>query len=198
MAFHDVRLPDQVERGSHGGPRFKTTVIDLSSGAEQRNIDWSLTRHYWEVSYGVSNRADYEEVRDFFMNRRGRAHTFRFRDWTDYQLTLEQIGTGDGVETEFQITKTYTGSFPYVRNITRPVASTLVVKINGVTTTAYTLNALGVIEFNVAPALADIITVSCDFDIPMRFDTDQFDLVPEWSEASAVGSLPIIEVRDVA
>lgn len=196
MAFHDTRMPVDIERGARGGPMFKTTVIEMSSGQEQRNIDWSLVRHYFDAAYGVMNREDYEAVRTFFYNRRGRAHTFRFRDWSDYQLDDELIGIGDGVQDEFQITKTYSGELDYVRNITRPDQSTLIVKVNGIATVNYALLAGGSIDFSFVPALSDLITVTANFDIPMRFDTDKFELIMEWSEAGATGSLPIIEVRE--
>ena len=40
MAFHNVQLPEEVERGAQGGPQFKTTVFTLSSGYEKRNVEW--------------------------------------------------------------------------------------------------------------------------------------------------------------
>lgn len=177
---------------------FKTTIIELSNGGEQRNIDWSKTRHFWDVGYGVMEREDYEEVRDFFFNRRGRAHSFRFRDWTDYQLAEELIATGDGVENEFQITKTYVGTFPYVRNITRPVSTGFVAKVDGIATGVTLNTAGGTITFVSPPANDSLITVTGLFDIPMRFDTDKFELVPDWSEAASTGGLPVIETREFA
>lgn len=195
MAFHDVRVNENIERGARGGPMFKTTVIELSNGGEQRNIDWSKTRHYWDIAYGVMDREDYEEIRTFFYNRRGRAHTFRFRDWTDYQLSEELIATADASgETEFQVTKTYTGLLPYVREIRRPVADGFVVKVNGVAV-SYTMLDKGIVQLSVAPAEGDLITVTGLFDIEMRFDVDKFELEPTWSEAASTGGLPVIEVR---
>jgi uncharacterized protein (TIGR02217 family) len=196
MTFYDTRLPDHVERNARGGPMFKTTVLELSSGQEQRNIDWSLVRHYWDIGYGVQERADYEEVRTFFLNMRGKAHTFRFRDWTDYELTDELLGTGDGVVTDYNIIRTYDGELPYTRRITRPDESTIEVKLDGVVTVAYTVDAGGIISFNSAPGVGVLVTISCEFDIPMRFDTDKFELDVEWSEAAATGGLPVVEVRE--
>ncbi len=56
--FHEVRMPIDVERGAVGGPGFKTRVLPLESGFEQRNIDWSDTRGEWDLSYGLMNTAE--------------------------------------------------------------------------------------------------------------------------------------------
>ena len=54
--FHNVRFPEDVSYGTNGGPGFKTTVIDLASGHEQRNIDWSLARATYDAQYCVKQR----------------------------------------------------------------------------------------------------------------------------------------------
>ncbi len=197
MAFHDVRLPEQVEQGASGGPSFYTTVNAMASGNEQRNINWEEARADWELSYGIQGYEDFDEVRQFFYARRGQAHYFRFKDWGDYQLSVEAIGVGDGANKQFQITKTYepSGPNPYVRNITRPVADTLVAFVDGVETSC-TLNALGVITFVAAPGVGAVVAVSCDFDVPVRFNTDKFSLQLSTPTAAAIGSLPILEVRE--
>lgn len=199
--FDDTRLPEDVEIGAKGGPRWKTTVIDFSSGNEQRNQDWSEHRCEFDISYGISDIDDLQEVKAFFFARRGRARGFRFKDWSDYELVDEPIGVGDAVETEFQIIKTYesSGPHPYGRRITRPISNTIVVRINGVVktlTTHYTIGAGGIITFTSPPASLAIVSVDCEFDVPCRFDTDKFDISMDAFEAGTVPSLVIIEVRE--
>lgn len=198
MAFHDVRLPDDVERGAAGGPNFKTTVIDLANGSEQRNADWQEARHEWELSYGVQDKDDFAAVRAFFFARRGMANTFLFKDWSDYVLTDETQGVGDGANMLFQLIKTYEndGPSPYYRRITRPVTGTVVWKVDGVVRSA-THNGLGLYTL-AGPVIANgaIVTASAQFDMHVRFATDKFQLQLEWSDAGAVGSLPVIEVRE--
>jgi uncharacterized protein (TIGR02217 family) len=199
--FDDVRLPEDVEVGAQGGPMFQTTIVALASGGEQRNQDWSEQRCEFDVGYGISTVDDLRAVLAFFYARRGRARGFRFRDWTDYQLTNEPIDVGDGVEDEFQIIKTYETSGPhsYGRRITRPVANTLLVYLDGVLktlTTHYTLGAGGVITFTSPPGNAVVISVSCEFDVPVRFDTDKFNMTLEGFEAGVVPSLPVVELRE--
>lgn len=197
MAFHDVRLPDQVEQGASGGPSFYTTINPMVSGNEQRNINWQDARADWELSYGIQSYEDFDEVRQFFYARRGQAHSFRFKDWGDYQLNAEQIGIGDGTSKQFQIIKTYEpgGPAPYVRRITRPVTGTIKAFVDGVQT-SFTLNPLGVISFVTAPSNGVLIVVTCEFDVPVRFNVDKFALQLSTPDAGAIGSLPIIEVRE--
>lgn len=95
--FHETRLPEHVEAGAKGGPEFNTTVIEMTSGREQRVKRWALPRYSWDLSYGIMDQEDYNAVMAFFMARRGRAFGFRFKDWSDYRGTSEAIGTGDAV-----------------------------------------------------------------------------------------------------
>ena len=60
--FDDVRLPEDIERGTMGGPMFKTTVITMASGKEQRNQDWEVVRGTYNVGYGIQKRSDIEAV----------------------------------------------------------------------------------------------------------------------------------------
>ena len=54
-------------------------------------------------------------------------------DWTDYQATGQLIGTGDDAETQFQLVKRYpSGSVVEVRTITKPVAGTVRIYLDGV------------------------------------------------------------------
>lgn len=197
MAFHDIRLPDQIEQGATGGPAFQTTVLPLSNGSEQRNIDWSEARHEWELAYGVQDKEDFAAVRNFFFARRGMAHTFRFKDWSDYDLVDEAQGVGDGSNRDFQLIKVYesAGPAPYLRRITRPVAGTVVWKVDGVTVGA-THNGLGIYTLATAPTLGAMVTASAEFDMCVRFNVDKFSLTLEQPEAGAIGSLPIVEVRE--
>lgn len=200
MSFHNVRLPVDVERGAKGGPGFNTTVTPLQSGKEQRNINWAQQRSVYDISYGIGTVQLYQDITKFFYIRRGKAYGFRFKDWADYQITAGVIGTGNGVETDFQIVKVYSddgGS--YTRIIYKPVASTVQVYLNGVLqtlTTHYTLDAnTGIVTFVTPPSNGVVVTVTCEFDVPVRFDTDTLQTTMQWVEAGQVQSIPLVELR---
>jgi uncharacterized protein (TIGR02217 family) len=196
--FHDVRLPEEVERGSSGGPTFNTNVPAMASGQEQRNINWQNSRATYDISYGIQDRDDYEVCQAFFYARRGKGYGFRFKDWSDFSVEGGLLGLGDGANKTFQLIRIYEdgGPLPYIRSITRPVSGTLTVYVDGSATAAYTLNPLGVVVLDAAPADGVEVTADFEFDVPVRFDVDQFNLALEWSEAGTIGSLPIVELRE--
>lgn len=54
--FHEVRFPTDISYGSNGGPGFLTNILELASGHEQRNIEWSLAKAKYDVQYGIKTR----------------------------------------------------------------------------------------------------------------------------------------------
>lgn len=205
MTFHNVRLPEDVEKGAIGGPGFKTTITELSSGFEKRNIDWERSRGKWDISYGLDQKSNQEATLAFFYARQGRANSFRFKDWTDYQIgdasnTIPQtVDIADGVATQFQLVRAYvSGAFTFNRIITRPVSGTETIYVDGILEPTATLDAdTGVITFLSPPANSAVIGAICEFDNPARFDTDQLDLRAERDELYSIPSVMIFEVREV-
>jgi uncharacterized protein (TIGR02217 family) len=194
--FDDVRLPEEVERGATGGPRFQTSITVLATGREQRNVDWATQRGLWEIGYGIQTKDDFQAVLAFFYARQGKARGFRFKDWSDFEATSTALGTGTGLQTDFQLIKPYTSLVTYNRRITRPVTGTIAVTTNGSPIATWTLQPLGVIRFNTAPAAGVAIAASFQFDVPVRFDTDEFRLNLETFDAGAVEQLSVVELRE--
>ena len=96
MAFHDVKFPDSIAQGATGGPGFSTTIITGSGGHEQRQGNWQVARRRYNVATGLKRRADVAVLLAFFIARAGRLHSFRFKDWSDYEVPRQTIGTTDG------------------------------------------------------------------------------------------------------
>ena len=197
------RSPEDVAYGSSGGPEWKTYIWTGQSAKEQRQQNWVRMRHRWNVSLGIRDRTQMDAVRAFFINMRGMACGFRFKDWRDYTITDEVIGTGDGATTVFQITKTYTsGAENYVRDLLKIVDTSYLVYVDGVLQTEgggndYTIDInTGLITFNAAPASSLDVTVTCEFDVPVRFDTDYMNPAEDGFTTESWGSLPVIEVFD--
>lgn len=202
MAFHNVRLPEDVERGAQGGPGFNTAVVSLATGYEQRNMNWQFARCKYDISYGIQTKQDFSDVLEFFYARRGRAHSFRFKDWSDFELIRQNIGTGDGADATWQIFKRYTDSGgTYDRDLTKIVSGTVSVWVASTLkteTTHYTVNySTGVITFTGGniPTGGQAIEVECEFDVPCRFDSDDFGITLETFQAGAIPSITIVEVR---
>ena len=88
MAFDNIRLPVDIEQGAQFGPTFSTTVLQLSSGKEQRNQNRGRQLCAGDIAYGIQSKTDYMAVRTFFYARRGRARGFLFKDWSGRLTTL--------------------------------------------------------------------------------------------------------------
>lgn len=194
----NVRLPDEIEQGARGGPGFRTTVITLESGIEDRNIEWSRARAQYNIGYGIRKRAHMQEVLDFFYARRGMGRGFLFKDWLDFTSDNQITGYINGEpDTKRLIVKTYRDMVaPYYRVITHPRPETIKVYVNGVATEDFTYLGNGVIELPDDPG--DFVFVSCEFDVPARFDTDDLEAVLNTYHEGAIVNVPIVEVKVAA
>lgn len=198
MSFVETQFPSDISYGSSGGPEYSTDVVIAQSGHEQRNINWSQSRARYNVAHGVKTKAQLESLIAFFRARKGKAIGFRFKDWTDYKVTNQSIGTGDGEETQFQLRKTYTsGGTEEYRTIKKPVSGSVSVYKAGVLqTSGVTVNyTTGLIVFSAAPADGAAITANFEFDVPVRFDTDRLSASLDAYGVNAWQDIPLIEVR---
>lgn len=209
MAFHNIRFPLDIALGARGGPQRLTDIVTLVSGAEERNARWADSRRRFNAGYGVKSVADMKSVLAFFEERRGRFHSFLWRDGMDNSSAEEgvavspfdqPIGDGDGLKTQFQLTKRYGGNFdPYDRAVTKPVAASVRIALDGVEMMEpdFTLDALsGMITFVVAPGASAAITAGYNFDIPVRFDTDSLEIEMAGFDAAVAPNIPIVEVLE--
>lgn len=198
MAFVEVRFPTDISYGSLGGPEYSTDIIEMSSGHEQRNINWSQARGRYNVAHGVKTQAQLDALITFFRARKGMAHSFRFKDWTDYQVAGQVIGTGDDAQADFQLVKTYTnGAVTETRIITKPVTGTVTLYVDGVEqTSGVTIDyTTGEVSFDIAPAEGDVITADFEFDVPVRFNTDRLSASLDTYGSLSWSDIPLLEVR---
>jgi uncharacterized protein (TIGR02217 family) len=203
MSFHEVQFPVTISNGSVGGPSWSTMVKELASGHEKRNANWANARHKYDAIHAVKSNTAMTEIVDFFNCRRGRAYGFRYKDWADYSATGQTLGTGDDLETDFQLVKIYTDSGgSWIRTITKPVDGTLTVydDESEVDSEDYDIDlTTGIITFDTAPVTGHVITADFQFDVPCRFDIDYLPVSLDFTTfRSVVGSIPIIEDRITA
>jgi uncharacterized protein (TIGR02217 family) len=208
MAFYESpRFPLIPAPDFGAGPEYSTDVVAARSGFEARNINWDFPRRRFNAALGVKTIQDAETLLHFFHVMQGRGHGFRIKDYTDYKSsgvratpanTDQIIGTGDGTNRIFQLTKRYVaGANTRTYNIKKPVAGTVIVAVNGIANTLWTIDtSTGVITFNVgqAPAAAATVTAGYEYDVPARFDTDLLN-VQMLFEAAGQMDVPVIEIR---
>lgn len=197
------RFPDNISYGSSGGPGFKTFVFEGHTGIENRLINWSRGRGRWDVSYGIRDKSDMDLVRALFYEMRGKAVGFRFKDWGDFELVNEVIGVGTGAQSTFSTIKTYGVTNPYIRRIFKLVTGSVIVRVNnvvipqGIGNTQVDVNLnTGVLVFgsSVIPANGHNVSVTAEFDVPVRFDTDQMAAAHDGFQTESWSSIPIVEL----
>lgn len=171
-------LPPWIALGATGGPEYAVSVFTAPGGWEARVQHWPQVRGRWDISFVHRSAADIATLLAFFRAvAQGRAQNFCFTDGTDYTFH-NRIGIGDGATTAFQLVKVYqSGTLTYRRPLTRPVVSTLLVAVNGVPTTAYTLAAVGGrVVFDSPPPSGAVIEARGEFEVLVRFDTDNLQI----------------------
>jgi uncharacterized protein (TIGR02217 family) len=211
MAFHDIRFPTAISFGASGGPERRTEIVTLGSGAEERNQRWADSRRTYNAGYGVKSIDDLHAIIAFFEERRGRLHTFRWRDAADCKScapaatpspTDQTIGTGDGATAAFQLVKRYGGSFaPWLRAIAKPVGPSVRIAVDGAEQSegaAFTCDTTtGVVTFapgHIPPA-GTVITAGFELHVPVRFDTDRLEISLDGFRHGSIPSIPVVEVR---
>lgn len=205
--FESPRFPDDVSYSSAFGPSYSTEVVEMFSGFESRDQNWSEGRLRADVVHAIKSPEALATLIAFFRIAKGKLHGFRVKDWTDFQTTTANGVLGTGVGTggaTYQINKIYTNAAgTEVRRLTKPVVGTVVVRKNG--TPVVVGSGAGQIAINhttgfvtfVAPfpGGGDSLTVECDFDVPCRFDIDQMKNVADFWNGFSWTEIPLVELR---
>lgn len=206
QAFDDVSFPLPIGREAESTSRFSTQIFRSVTGHETRNSLWADASLSFDVGPGVRSEADCAELVRFFRARRGPARGFRLRDPLDHssaedgaapQAADQLLGTGDGVRSEFALIKHY-GDPPDAqqRRITRPVAGSASVSVNGVVVTGWTLQPGGIIRFSAPPADGAEVRAGFLFDVPVRFADDALTVSAATFAAGEAVSVPLVEIRE--
>lgn len=202
-AFDDVRFPIALGREARVEAEFSTAVVTTTSGFEQRNADWADARLSFDAGPGVRGEEDLRALIAFFRARRGAAVGFRFVDPFDSSSDPmdgepgagdQPLGAGDGVRTDFFLVKHYGDQ---ERRITRPVAGTVRVAIDGdERLSGWALGEGGLVSFDVPPDAAAEVTAGFRFDVPVRFAEDRLSISRATFAAGDVPSVPLIEIKE--
>ncbi|MFN8992921.1 MAG: DUF2460 domain-containing protein, partial [Pseudomonadota bacterium] len=117
---------------------------------------------------------------------------FRFKDWGDFKAVNQPLLSLGG--TQYQLVKQYvSGAVVSERIITKPVAGTVKLYRNSLLqASGWSIDtATGIIT----TSLTGTLTVDFDFDVPVRFDTDELALSLDSFNAGSWNNIPLIEVR---
>ena len=211
------RLPDFIDAGSAGGPAFLTTKRVYFDGSEKRIVNWSEPRQKYNIRFSYNDLEALQAVVDQFYAAQGTLNGFRKKDRLDHSIpwdisgdNRQQIAVGDGSATTFQIIKSYvTNSGQYDRTIEKIVSGTDRVWIDTTELTRvpsspgageYSIDiTTGQITTGDTPAGGQVISVQCQFDVPVRFEEDEIDLSLEsaqtGAETGAISRVPLISLK---
>ena len=162
-------------------PVWDTIIQQSLSGKETRTARQSAPRWQWELSYNVlRSSAGYNELQQlvgFFNARQGKWDTFLYQDADDYAVTGQQISTGDGITTSFQLIRSFGGFY-------EPVLAPKTVShiyLNGVNqASGWSVNNwgssnAGTVTFTTPPASGTVITADFSYYFPVRMMSDSVD-----------------------
>ncbi|MGP7796943.1 DUF2460 domain-containing protein [Sphingomonas sp. CLY1604] len=190
--YDDVLFPLALGREAEVAPAFSTAILTAAGGAEQRSAGWAEARTSYDVGPGVRSEADIAMLLAFFRARMGPARAFRLRDPFDAAGMDEALGTGDGATRRFPLVRHYGAA---VRRIVRPVAGSVRVRVDGIATQGFAVEAEGVVVLDQAPAAGARVTASFTFDVVVRFAEDRLRVQRSTFLAGEAVSVPLIEVR---
>ncbi len=210
-AFDDVPYPLALGRDAAISATFSTNIARTASGHERRNALWSDALLQFDVGPGIRSEQELGLLLSFYRARHGPARGFRLRDPSDFSSNAmdgvpgpadQQIGTGDGLATDFALTKHYGEAGDderQTRRITRPDAASLRVSLDGdEKVTGWSLTPGGTIAFDTAPAAGVAIAAGFVFDVPVRFAEDRLDISGAAFAAGEAPSVPLVEIREAS
>lgn len=208
QAFDTVPYPLALGRDAAVAPEFSTAISMTASGFERRSSLWSDARLRFDVGPGIRSEDELSTLIAFYRARRGPARGFLLRDPGDFSsngmtgvpTALDQpLGIGDGTRSAFPLTKRYGEDDPQVRRITRPRFDTLMVSVDGVVQPGnWSLEPLGVIQFDDPPAAGAEVRAGFLFDVPVRFAEDRLEVSGAAFAAGEAPSVPLVEIREAS
>ena len=214
MAHLTTVFPAALSYGSVSTRSYSTTVVRAYSGVEERNQNWESSLHGYAIDLANRLQADLESLVDYYHAAAGKANTFNFQDPREYKScpladtpadSDQTLLTAAGGETEVQLIKNYIeGGQTSERKITRPIAGSVVVAIDGTPKAEgpdYSIDYdTGLITFTVALTVGQVVTAGYEFYTPVRFATDNLDVAIQTAncDTGLISSLSaeLIEVRE--
>lgn len=186
LSFAEVRLDLGYDYGAVGGMGYETEITEVADDREQRNATRYLPKGRWQLGDRLIAEseadllAEVSYLKQFHLDRLGSFQGFRFKDWSDFQATNQDIATGNAVKTQFQLRKAYkVGNIVTYRPIQKPVVGTVDILVNGVNVATIANHGwvvnheTGVLSNPTPLASGAKLTANFQFDVPVWFESDE-------------------------
>lgn len=201
--FHDVLFPNSWMPRVALQLAYPTQIATVRNGHEVRSQTQGQAQRQFDCDEVIAPAAQALELHSFYSARRGPLFAFRLVDPMDShsQLTAsaptamdQVIGVGNGVQSTFRLTKTYT-SQTISRRITCPRPGSVVVSVNGVATPSFSVDSnTGSIVMQSPPATGAVVRAGFRFDVPVRFASEPLRFSPVSPGQIRVGAFTLTEV----
>lgn len=198
--FIEKQFPVDISYGSSGGPEYFTEVLNTTSGSEIRSSKIYNPKMKFNISTGVKNKQQIDQIIQFFRCCKGRNIAFRYKDWNDFKGQNEPMKTID--DNTLQLLKTYNLNEKIVeeRIITKPVKNTVIIQLNGeiIPDTQlnidYTTGRITLLNHKVNQRNTRF-TANFEFDVPVRFNTDYLPVTIENNNFYSLPEIELVEVK---
>lgn len=204
------RFPDEVAVGYEFGPEYSVEVVRLGARDERRNALSLRGMCKGQCAHPVLEPEGFRALLAFFRAvGKGRLNTFRFKDWSDYEVgpdqgVLAQSTLADAVPGRtLQLQRLYhvAVGFAELRDVQAPIGATVTLldasadpPVALVPGSDYTLDdTLGIVTMAADTDPATLAWVG-EFDCVCRFDTDH---MPASMQAFALHGWDAIPVQEV-
>jgi len=179
-------------------PEWSTKSKRSASGKTVRASFWSFPIWHFKLKYAYirdsdAADSDLKTIIGFFNQRMGAFDSFLYECPDDNTATNQVIALGDGVTTTFQLCRDYGG---FIEPIHNPKEETLVVFLNGVKTTAFSVDGKGRIVFTTPPAQGVAISASFKFYFRVTFAEDEEEFEQFAYRLYQLQTLELISVKE--
>ncbi len=172
--------------------RWSTKVQNSGSGKRKSLSQWAYPEWEIECSYTCLNPAEIEQAAGFFNLVRGKFQPFLWKDPEDYKQTKVRIGTGNGVNTDFQLLRNLANL--YVEPVKDVVAGTLTVYAED-NQIIVTIGTDGGITTATPPAEGAAITASFEYYWRVAFDSDELNYTNFWYSYYKLKKITVVTVK---
>ena len=179
-------------------PVWSTVVKTSVSGREYRSANFSYPMWQYKCAFEVLRaRAALQEMQSlagFYNARQGAFDTFLFNDPDDNTVTLQALGTGNAVTTQFQLVRSFGGNVEPVWDTN----SSPLIYVNGILKTFgtdYTIGLTGLITFTVAPGAGLAVAWTGTYYWRCRFLKDNLSFQQFMRQLWTLRSLEFITVK---
>lgn len=186
--FHKVILPDFISIHLQGGPVFSNNIVRTISGREVRFPERSDSYQKYTLKNCRLSSHEFDILNSFFRNRNASLNAFLIKDFSDYKLVNQVLSKYDEEIGAYNIEKSYgDGIFCYNRDILFIEENSFVSNI-----------APEEIDFEKGlfykEKLEENITISCQFYIRVRFNSDRLKYSYMDDDSILIDDLELVEI----